>query len=229
MDRQEALPAARDQARAEPSTRESRAEMAAAPTGAVEEAARPTAQPAKQAPAAEAAPPGARETYAEAEGKPAQARGAARPRAPGELEAQLRARRLEDAPAEVSALRVVVEAGLANATQLFFESPPAAAETWLGAPLRTLPDLELEKVEVGPGDAVAGEISGRPLVRLVYRDAAGQVIELLQQREDGESAPSLVVTPAGVRSYRWSEGGYRLTLTGALSADSLRGLAERVR
>jgi anti-sigma factor RsiW len=69
-------------------------------------------------------------------------------------------------------------------------------------------------------------------VRLVYKDAAGREITLLQQRDGAqadEATPALIVSPSGLRAYRWTDGEYVLTLAGALSADSLRTLADRVR
>lgn len=114
----------------------------------------------------------------------------------------------------------------------FFRAPPALAETWLGARVRTLPGHTLQNVEVGPGAAVHGGLRGRPVVRLIYKDAAGREITLLQQRDGAEAdgtAPALIVAPSGLRAYRWTDGGYVLTLTGPLGADSLRALAARVR
>ncbi|MFQ5744612.1 MAG: zf-HC2 domain-containing protein [Acidobacteriota bacterium] len=58
---------------------------------------------------------------------------------------------------------------------------PEAAEAWLGAPLRQLSELTLLGVEVGPGNPLEGEASGRPVVRLLYEDAAGQQVTLVQQ------------------------------------------------
>jgi anti-sigma factor RsiW len=122
----------------------------------------------------------------------------------------------------------------------FLSVSPESAETWLGAPLRTLPDLTLVRVEVGPGSVVDGALAGRPLVALFYEDAAGQRVTLLQQHApspaddvaeplDHASTPAMIVTPAGVRAYRWQISGYQLTLIGELSSESLRALADRVR
>ncbi len=113
---------------------------------------------------------------------------------------------------------------------------PQDAALWLGAEPRTLTELELRRVEVGPGSAAAGGLSGRPALRLTYEDAAGQEIVLMQQwtgapRDDAFAAePVLTVLPTGRRLLRWSDDeGYRLILEGTLSGDSLRALAARLR
>lgn len=118
----------------------------------------------------------------------------------------------------------------------FFAVGADGARNWLGAPLRTIPDLHLQSVEVGPATAVEGGISGRPAIRLVYADATGHVIALTQQfgptttaPDESAREPTLVVSPSGLNVYRWSEGGYRLSLSGVLSGDSLKALADRVR
>ena len=117
----------------------------------------------------------------------------------------------------------------------FFEVPPEEAMLWLGTELRTLPELALERVEVGPGAAVAGGQSGLPAIRLVYKDAAGKEIVLTQQwvgdlgAAVSETAGLMVIEPSGHRELRWLDGhGYLLILAGAVSGDSLRALAERV-
>ncbi len=118
----------------------------------------------------------------------------------------------------------------------FFQVGPDEATDWLGGEVRALPELSLQRVEVGPGDAAHGEFAGRPIVRLTYEDAAGLEIVLTQQRltdaelSAEEQQPTLLVSPNSATTYRWHDGrGYRLTLTAAVSSDSLRALAERVR
>ncbi|MGD2152757.1 MAG: hypothetical protein PVG79_05775, partial [Gemmatimonadales bacterium] len=117
----------------------------------------------------------------------------------------------------------------------FFEVPPEEATLWLGTELRTLPELALERVQVGPGAAVAGGQSGLPAIRLVYKDAAGNEIVLTQQwvgdlgTAVSETEGLMVIEPSGHREYRWLDGrGYLLILAGAVSGDSLRALAERL-
>jgi hypothetical protein len=56
-----------------------------------------------------------------------------------------------------------------------------SAELWLSVAPRELPDLELLRVEVGPGVLFDNGLPGRPAVRLVYRARSGQEIALLQQ------------------------------------------------
>jgi hypothetical protein len=118
----------------------------------------------------------------------------------------------------------------------FVEVPPDTAALWLGTELRTLPELTLERVEVGPGAAVEGAQPGLPAIRLVYEDAAGSAIVLTQQWFGGVGAavseiePAMKVEPSGHRAYRWLDGeGYLLILEGDVSGDSLRALAERLR
>lgn len=118
----------------------------------------------------------------------------------------------------------------------FVEVPPDTAALWLGTALRTLPELTLERVEVGPGAAVEGAQLGLPAIRLVYEDAAGSEIVLTQQWVGGlgaavsEIEPAMKVEPSGHRAYRWLDGeGYLLILEGDVSGDSLRALAERLR
>jgi anti-sigma factor RsiW len=69
----------------------------------------------------------------------------------------------------------------AGASAGFVEITAEDAELWLGVPPRQLPDLSLVRVEVGPGALALNRIPGRAAVRLVYVDAAGQQITLLQQ------------------------------------------------
>lgn len=160
-------------------------------------------------------------------------------------EPQLPAAQAERAPVELENLPLV------PATQGFRAQPLADqferqkfafsvqlgdAAVWLGAGVRTLPDLELVAAEVAPGSTIEGAVPGLPAVRLSYRDAAGQSIVLDQQwlggrAEGGTEAglPSLLVDPSGQRAYRWSdERGYRLILRGTVSGDSLRALAGRL-
>ncbi len=116
----------------------------------------------------------------------------------------------------------------------FFAVSSDAATMWLGVELRTLPELTLRNVEVGPGGTIGGGQRGLPVVRLTYEDAAGQIITLTQQRLDrdsdsGEDEPVLEMDPSGPNSYRWADGAYRMSLTGVISSDSLRALAARVR
>jgi hypothetical protein len=113
---------------------------------------------------------------------------------------------------------------------------PDDAASRLGGKLRTLPDLELRRVEVVPGSGVEGGLDHLPAVRMIYLDAAGHQIVLVQQLiSAGERAavpadPTLVVEPSGLKSYRWRDSeGYLLILQAEISSDSLRALADLVR
>ncbi|UCC72229.1 MAG: zf-HC2 domain-containing protein [Gemmatimonadota bacterium] len=156
-----------------------------------------------------------------------------------------REERLADAPADQTAARGVqppralaqptVAAGAAPEGQ-FVPVQPEEAQVWMGAELRTLPDLHLKRVEVGPGAAVEHAESRLPAIRLLYEDAAGHEIVLIQQwlgnlRADlDQLEPALIVEPSTARAYRWLDGeGYLLILYGDVSGDSLRALADRVR
>jgi hypothetical protein len=144
---------------------------------------------------------------------------------------------LEEAPQMERALQRAVTPELPEGESAGFVAVQLEeAEVWLGAPLRRLPDLELQRVEVGPGGTLEGGLAGLPAVRLVYADAAGHEIALIQQSTGGPTvyteAPksALLVEPSGVTSYRWmDDDGYLLILKGAVSSDSLRALADRVR
>jgi hypothetical protein len=112
---------------------------------------------------------------------------------------------------------------------------PEDAASRLGGELRTLPDLDLQRVEVMPGSGVEGGLDHLPAVRMIYLDAAGHEIVLLQQRlSPGDRAtvpaePTMVVEPSGLKSYRWRDGeGYLLILQGEVGSDSLRALADLV-
>ena len=120
----------------------------------------------------------------------------------------------------------------------FFKLEGGEASAWLGGELQTLADLEAESVLLGPGAAIPGALADRPAVVIIYRDAAGHEIILVQQLVPGEElmeqsddrVPAFTVEPSGRRAYRWrDERGYRLMLIGMIESDSLRALADRVR
>jgi hypothetical protein len=112
---------------------------------------------------------------------------------------------------------------------------PEDAASRLGGELRTLPDLDLQRVEVMPGSGVEGGLDHLPAVRMIYLDAAGHEIVLLQQllspgdRATVPAEPTMVVEPSGLKSYRWRDSeGYLLILQGEVGSDSLRALADLV-
>ncbi|UCF18568.1 MAG: zf-HC2 domain-containing protein [Gemmatimonadota bacterium] len=114
----------------------------------------------------------------------------------------------------------------------FFAVQPEDAAVWLGSQLRTLPELHLKRVELGPGSAIPGGRAGLPAVKLIYADAAGSEIVLIQQLLGSaapDEAPELSAATSAANSYRWTDGRYLLILQGSISADSLRALADRVR
>ncbi len=162
-----------------------------------------------------------------------QARGVA-PLERGEAAAETGADAL--APSAAAPARQNAVSGEAKAADSFFVVQPDEASTWLGIRLRTLPALELQRVEVGPGATVEGGLAGLPAVRLTYRDAAGHEITLIQQllapggsRLGDFAGPAFYLDPDDRNAYRWFDtDGRLLILVGDVSGDSLRALADRV-
>ena len=104
----------------------------------------------------------------------------------------------------------------------------------LGGQLRLIDGLTPDRVETGPGTAVAGADPALPLVRVVY--ASGAVV-LDQQRPlivaDARQAAAAkavggVATESSATAWR-QQGAIRFVVTGSVSTDSLRALGERVR
>ncbi len=142
-----------------------------------------------------------------------------------------------NAPGAPKGFSVPVSGGL---RQVDLES---AVRTLAGS-IRLLDGLEPVQVLAGPGRALPG---GDPLlegIRVVYLDPPGRELWLDQQRTRPESDTPLARRAAGflpgdtvlvtgtdgTRSLRWiDQDGFRLALTGFLSADSLRALIPRVR
>jgi len=103
----------------------------------------------------------------------------------------------------------------------------------LGGQIRLIDGLSPERVETGPGTAVAGADPAAAVVRVVY--SAGAIV-LDEQREgkaesagrlDAAQAPARVVTAPSIG---WREAGaIRFAVTGSVSPDSLTALAGRVR
>lgn len=124
----------------------------------------------------------------------------------------------------------------AAAYRISMATDPEDAASRLGGPLRSLPDLELLKVEVVPGTGVKGGVDYLPAVRMSYRDATGREIVLVQQRPGpadaavGPAEPTLEEESSGRKRYRWRDSeGYLLILYGDVSSESLRTLVDLVR
>ncbi len=106
----------------------------------------------------------------------------------------------------------------------------------LGGQLRLIDGLTPDRVETGPGTAVAGADPALPLVRVVY--AAGTVV-LDQQRPAGvvaaesrqrDAAKAVGGVAAAAPATAWrQQGDIRFVVTGSVSTDSLRALSQRVR
>jgi hypothetical protein len=103
----------------------------------------------------------------------------------------------------------------------------------LGGQVRLIDGLAPDRVETGPGTAVAGADPTSAVVRVVY--GAGSIV-LDEQREgklesDGRlSAARAAPRAAAAPPAGWREAGaIRYAVTGSVSPDSLRALADRVR
>jgi hypothetical protein len=105
----------------------------------------------------------------------------------------------------------------------------------LGGQIRLIDGLTPDRLETGPGTAVAGADPVLPLVRIVY--ASGAVI-LDQQRplipatggRQRDAATAVGGVAAEPSPTAWQQqGGIRFVVTGTVPADSLRLLGERVR
>jgi len=103
----------------------------------------------------------------------------------------------------------------------------------LGGQIRLIDGLTADRVEAGPGTAVAGADPSLALVRVVY--ASGTVL-LDQQRPSGakelrqEAASGAMRAAAAPEGTGWQEReGLRFVVTGGVSPDSIRELARRVR
>jgi hypothetical protein len=120
----------------------------------------------------------------------------------------------------------------------------AEAARRLGGPLRVIPGLSIDHIEVGPAAAVPGAQRGLDVVRVVYRTPKGGRMLLDQQLlragsdglrsiddptlESGETAYG--TAPNGVSVATWlDEDGYRISLAAQASLDSLKKLVQLVR
>jgi hypothetical protein len=121
----------------------------------------------------------------------------------------------------------------------------ADAAQRLGGPVRVIPGLKVDHVEIGPASAVPGAQSGLDVVRVVYRtgDNAGRILldqQLIpadssgfrpiedQTLESGETA--FGTSDSGVSVATWlDEEGYRISLAMRAPLDSLKRLKGLVR
>ena len=140
-------------------------------------------------------------------------------------------RELKDSRADAPAMKVA-------------QAPEAAAPTWqvismeeavrlLDGQIRLIDGLTPDRVESGPGTAVAGADPSLALVRVVY--ASGNVL-LDQQRpartaeRRQEAAAGQVGAAARADGAGWREReGLRFVVTGTVSPDSIQELVRRVR
>jgi hypothetical protein len=103
----------------------------------------------------------------------------------------------------------------------------------LDGQVRLIDGLSPERVETGPGTAVAGADPTAAVVRVVY--ASGTIVLDEQREGKAESDGRLAAARAPQRalaapSAGWRQAGsIRFAVTGSVSADSLRALADRVR
>lgn len=97
----------------------------------------------------------------------------------------------------------------------------------LGGNLHVIDGMRAELVGLVPGRLVPGADPSRPVVRVVYLDGQGQSFFLDQQRiaADNHDRQRLAEAVPGA----WLDGDVQLRLHGALSNDSLAGLARRVK
>jgi hypothetical protein len=166
------------------------------------------------------------------------------------------AKRQPPAPAPSSAPPEAKTAGRnrpeAQANQVAAGGAPAdeaAAPAWrvismeeavrqLGGQIRLIDGLTPERVESGPGTAVAGADPSRPVVRVVY--GAGTIMLDEQRPVLAAEAPAAARLDAAAKATNgvarqemvtgWrEEAGVRYVVTGSVSEDSLRALGARVR
>jgi hypothetical protein len=123
----------------------------------------------------------------------------------------------------------------------------ASAVRMLGGTIRLVDGLTPTMVLAGSGAAISGAAPNADLIRVVYEDPPSRELWLDQQRVGASEASGrrdaadrdattllpgdTLVAPAveGARSVRWIDrAGFRLGLTGHLSADSLRAIVRRV-
>lgn len=113
---------------------------------------------------------------------------------------------------------------LEQKAQIYLRIGLDEANRQLGRPMHVIEAMTPEFIGLAQGRLVAGADPGRPVVRVVYRDARGRMILLDQQRLRTGQAPG-----AASGNLRWILGDVMLYLHGEPSGDILRGLQRRVR
>jgi anti-sigma factor RsiW len=136
------------------------------------------------------------------------------------------------------------DAGSAARVTTFSRIGFDAAVRRLGGSIRLLEGLDVDHIEVGPGDSVPGAQRGADIVRVIYRARNGNRILLDQQRIPAdasgwrhvndpylENGDTLVGTsPNGVSVATWVDPkAYWISLVGQMSQDSLKRMLRRVR
>jgi putative zinc finger protein len=131
-------------------------------------------------------------------------------------------------------LNAAARAAAPAAAPLFHKVPMEEAVRTLGGTIRLIGGLTPERVETVSGQLVTGARPDHLVVRVIYLDPPRREIWLDQQHEVGSSPAGadtiLVPSPNGAQSLQWRPAsGEWLSLTGFLTADSLKALARRVK
>lgn len=167
----------------------------------------------------------------------------------GEVKSADARRANEVAPMRVAAAPPPAPAEAAMERRVADESTPAwrvismeDGVRLLGGQIRLIDGMAPDRVETGPGTAVAGADPAAALVRVVY--ATGGIVldqqrapapavgrqELAAKAAGGMAAKDMAQTAASAAMPGWQErGGVRFVVTGSVSAESLRALSEQVR
>lgn len=131
-------------------------------------------------------------------------------------------------------LNAAAKAAAPAPAPFFRKVPMEQAVTTLGGTIRLIGGLTPERVETVGGELVTGAQPDLPVVRVIYLDPPRREIWLDQQHGVGSTPAGadtiLVPSPNGAQSLQWRPAaGEWLSLTGFLTADSLKALARRVK
>jgi len=140
-------------------------------------------------------------------------------------------------PAALSAadaMNVAAKVVAPTAQPAFRQIPMEEGVRLLGGTIRLIEGLTPDQLKTGSGQLVTGARPDLIVVRVVYLDPPRRELWLDQQHGTGPTtaAPDtiLVPNPNGAQSLQWHPAsGEWLSLTGFLTADSLKALARRVR